>query len=176
MDMSEGVTQAQFAREIGKSRQYVSKLVSAGKLPVLPTGKLDSAVCHEVLRRLRDPARDLAKRNDPPATWDDDLADDGEDRGSYNQVAIQHKRAQAHLAELELRKRSGELVDKVDVEREAFDAARITRDRIMCVPQEIAGELKAMAAGASEHEILVYLRNKLRDALMEAAVNVGEGG
>lgn len=74
---------------------------------------------------------------------------------------------------LHLRKEEGELVEKAEVDRQAFDCARIVRDRLMALPQEMAGTLVSMT---DEKDIQLFLRNKIRDALMEAVGDVGAGG
>lgn len=58
-----GVSQAEFARQIGKTRQYVSKLVKLGKLPPNDDGSIDPVVGKAALAQMRDPARKLARRN-----------------------------------------------------------------------------------------------------------------
>lgn len=171
------VSQADFARDIGKSRQYVSKLVRLGKLPVLADGKLDAEICKALMAQMADPARRLG--NKPAAVaidpMDDDPLDDGGEvsKQTYSQAALIHKLAQGKLLNMQLRKEAGELVEKAEVEREGFDCARIIRDRLMALPQEMAGELVSMT---DEGAIRLYLRNKLRDALMEASKDVGDSG
>ncbi|MEZ0263037.1 MAG: hypothetical protein ACAH80_18675 [Alphaproteobacteria bacterium] len=172
-----GVTQAEFAKDIGKSRQYVNKLVSAGKLPTLDDGKLDPVVCKAVLSNMADPARRLARRNMGPQI--DNLLDDPLDdappvanKASYNDAALFHKQTQGQLLHMQLRKEAGELVEKSEMDREALDCARIVRDRFNSLPQEVAGELVKMT---DERQIMLFLRNKIRDLLMETLGDVGIG-
>lgn len=167
------VSQAEFAAAIGKSRQYVHKLVKAGKLPVADDGNLDPDICKAVLAQMRDPARTLAAQNKGLAALLDDEPDDAVPATTYNQAALIHKLAQGQMMQLQLRKEAGELVEKAEVEREGFDCSRIVRDRMMALPQEVAGELVGMT---DEAQIRLYLKNKIRDALMEASANVSEGG
>lgn len=170
------MSQSDFADVIGKSRQYVHKLVKAGKLPVAADGRLDPEICKALLQQMKDPARVLAAGNkqDLSALLDDEPDDAAPvQKQTYNQAALIHKLAQGQMIQLQLRKESGELVEKADVEREAFDCSRIIRDRLMTLPQEMAGELVGMT---DEAAIRLYLRNKLRDALMEASANVSESG
>ncbi len=168
------ITQAEFARQIGKSRQYVGKLIKEGKLPQEKDGTIIPAVGLAALEQMKDPARELARRNDLNGDFDDDDDDAApEKKGSnYNDAAIVHKIAQGKLAALAYEREAGNLVEKSEVERQAFDCARLVRDRLMLLPQEIAGTLVSMT---NENDIQLYLRNKIRDALMEAGNNVSAG-
>lgn len=194
-----GITQSEFARQTGVSKQYINKLVKQGKLPVLDSGRIDPDVARVALDKIRDPARRLGKdapdgagesRNaprshtavDPASDLFDVAADDYNEDGdaaathrgntSFNHVAIAHKGWQAKRAELEYKQAAGLLIDKGDVEREAFDVARAVRDRMIAIPAEVAGVLVGMA---NEQEIASFLRAKIRDALMETSAYVGVG-
>lgn len=181
-----GVTQTEFARQSGVSKQYINKLVKMGKIPVLDNGRIDPDLARLALDQIRDPARslgseasdDAGERNpsrpasgDPSPEYDDE--EPAASKGpSFNRVSIAHKGWQAKKAELEYRQAAGQLVDKGEVEREAFESARIVRDRMMAIPMEVAGALVGMS---NEQEIAAFLRSKIRDALMETSAHVGIG-
>lgn len=202
--MGQRLSQSDFARHIGRSRQYVHKLVRAGKVDVGPDGLIDAVAAVERLKAMADPARQLAQENagatnpegrvpvshgslplsgaaghgpvhDDPVE-DDDVVESAAVRerkvGDYSRAATVQKTFQAKMAQMEYERAAGNLVSKADVEKEAFDCARATRERLMSIPQEVCGPLVMMK---DEREIAVFLRNKIRDALMEVVGDVGIG-
>ena len=95
------------------------------------------------------------------------------DRESYFATKERRERAEADLAELELKERRAELVKKTDVERETFAVQRALRDRLTGIPDRIAPVLAAETDVAKCHEIVASeIRAALREvvqALAEAA-------
>jgi len=160
MSDRELVSQAEFARRMGWTRQYVSKLAKAGRL-VMVGNLVDVAASMAAVQAGADPARQLDAPKPVPA---------GE--MSFAQARAQRERANAQLAELELGERRGALLPRDMVEREAFERARGLRDRILMVPALIADELAALTDGP---EIRRKLDGALREALREAA-HVDPGG
>lgn len=184
--MSNLVSQAEFARSIGKSRQYINKLVKTEKIPVMAGGMIDPVLARAALSDQSDPARsmiaDQGSFEDEDDAFegedeDDDYSESGPARGnaqgpSYAKFRTAREGFQAKLAEVDFLERTGRLVKKDEVDREAFDAARQVRDRVLSVPHDVAGVLVGMQ---DEREIVRFLQNKLRDALMEAAKDVRFG-
>lgn len=177
--MAELITQAEYARRRDVSRQYIHRLVTQGKIPTDELKRIDPDVADAVLAQLADPARRL---NDMPEDTDGLPAESyetetpaepaGNGHASFAKFRSAREAYQAKLAQLDYEERAGKLVRKEDIEREAYDAARLIRDRFLAVPQEIAGTLVGMT---DEKEIIQYLRGKIRDALMEASNDVSLG-
>ena len=177
--MAELITQAEYARRRDVSRQYIHRLVTQGKIPTDELKRIDPDVADAVLAQLADPARRL---NDMPDDTDGIPAESyegeapaepaGNGHTSFAKFRSAREAYQAKLAQLDYEERAGKLVKKEEVEREAYDAARLIRDRFLAVPQEIAGTLVGMT---DEKEIIQYLRGKIRDALMEASNDVSLG-
>lgn len=178
--MAELITQAEYARRREVSRQYIHRLVTQGKIPTDENKLIDPDIADAVLEKLADPARRL---NDTPENEADfspaenyDADPSGEPTGnghtSFAKFRSAREAYQAKLAQLDYEERSAKLVRKEDVEREAFTASRLIRDRFLSLPQEIAGTLVLMK---DEKEIIQYLRGKIRDALMEASNDVSLG-
>lgn len=93
------------------------------------------------------------------------------DREGYFATKERRERAEADLAELELRERRGELVKKSDVEREIFAVQRALRDRLAGIPDRIAPMLAAEADVTRCHAIVAA---ELRAALGEVAGSLAE--
>lgn len=160
MSGRELVSQAEFARRMGWTRQYVSKLGKNCRL-VLAGNLVDVEASIAAVQAGADPARQLdAPRPVAPGEM------------SFAQARAQRERANAQLAELELGERRGALLPRDMVEREAFERARGLRDRILMVPALIADELAVMTDGPA---IRRKLDNALRQALRESA-HVDPGG
>lgn len=70
-------------------------------------------------------------------------------RASAERVALD-----AELKRLELDTLRGHLVDKRDVQREAFRLARALRDRLQAIPDRLAATLAALDKPAQVHETL----------------------
>lgn len=175
--MSERMSQAAYAktRTPPVSRQYINKLVHQGKIEVDEKKRVDPEQADKVLEELADPSQAKIEENTPPD--EDGLGEDGQLGSSsqqpsslMSQARISQVAYKAKLAQLDFEERAGKLVSVQDVEREAFEAARQVRDTLLSVPQEVAGVLVTMK---DEKEIAVFLRSKLKDALMEAGANVG---
>lgn len=181
--MAELISQAEYARRKGVSRQYIHRLITQGKIPTDDENRIDPDIADAALAQLSDPARhlngDLGDETDSgPA--DDYDADNAENAGSapanghasFARFRSAREGYQAQLAKLDYEERAGKLVRKDEVEREAFEVARQLRDRLLSIPQEISGTLVGMI---DEKEIAKFLRAKIRDALMEASNDVSLG-
>ena len=62
---------------------------------------------------------------------------------SFSAARTRKETALAGLRELELRKKRGELVEVVAVQKEAFACGRQTRDAILSIPDRLSGVLVA---------------------------------
>jgi hypothetical protein len=116
------ITPAEFARHIGKTRQYVSKLIRSGKVAA-PGGRIDLAQGLAALAAQRDPAQDL-RSDDPEET--SALASLGFYQAQTTREQICAKREKLKLDRLEGRLlRSGASLPGRDAKRFP-PAARIT--------------------------------------------------
>lgn len=176
--MAELITQAEYARRREVSRQYIHRLVTQGKIPTDELKRIDPDVADAVLAQLSDPARRL---NETPEEtdggaeiYDQDPAAEpaGNGHTSFAKFRSAREAYQAKLAQLDYEERAGKLVRKEEIDREAFEAARLIRDRFLSLPQELGGTLVGMT---DEKEIIQYLRAKIRDALMDVSNDVSLG-
>lgn len=92
--------------------------------------------------------------------------------GSDYEIAKAHEKTfKAKMAELDYLKRKGELVERVDVEREVFDMARKVRNNILNIPAKIMDKL---AATTDPFEVEKLLTDELYQALEGLANEVQE--
>jgi phage terminase Nu1 subunit (DNA packaging protein) len=87
---------------------------------------------------------------------------DAEEEESYAEARTRKEVATANLKELEAAEKRGDLVDAHAAARQFRSMTSAARDRIMSIPQRIAGRLAGIT---DENEVLVLLDDELRDAL-----------
>lgn len=100
-----------------------------------------------------------------------DLGD--EDPNSLHAAKRRREFALAEMAEIELAEKLGDLVRVADVRKMGFEAARITRDSLLNIPNRIADELASLKTRDEVHELLT---KELFEALssLERIHNVGD--
>lgn len=91
----------------------------------------------------------------------------GPDGNENIDLLLREQRAKTEKAELELEKMKGDLVNKNEVEKIAFEKARIVREAIENIPQRIA---PILAAEADIHQCRETLKKELKNALEELSV------
>ena len=143
--MRELVTQAEYARHRGVTKQAVSKAVKAGKIRLLD-GLIDPREADQTWLR-RDvqtsapPVQGPAVRPAAPAPEGPRLT-----AADYWEAKAARERAQAALAELELAEREGKLVDAGEMVAGQFEIFRQLRDALMATPERVAAEFPAETA------------------------------
>jgi hypothetical protein len=109
-----------FAKQVGLSRGRISQLVREG-LPVDARGRIDPDAGRRWIAENIDPDR---RRGGPakPAELEDGLL------GSVARLRGHKLAREAQILDLELRRKSGEVVDRAEAERAIFARARQERD------------------------------------------------
>lgn len=132
------VSKAAFARDRGVTRQSVHEWVNAYSIQLVD-GKLDL----DVARVQWDVHR---KRRTARSGRDDSKGDRATSGGGPDYWASKTKReeAEARLAELKLAEMAGKLVDRADVERANFTAARIMRDQLAAASPRLAAAVMGL--------------------------------
>lgn len=96
------------------------------------------------------------------------------ERGAYGTLAkakAKNELFKANLAELEFKKRTGQLLPVEEVERVWGDHVRIAKERFMSLPNRIAPTLLRMT---ELRDMETCLRNALREVLEEMSAKVVE--
>lgn len=146
--MGEPITQAEFARRHGVTRQAVNDWVARGVLSLVE-GKLDESAALEAIAAVADPARDQrilisgpasemssAEALQSPAPAGTSAAAETpnpEEAGSFHAAKTRRERAQAELAELRLAR-----------ERRELAPVTVLEDALARVSREIAVILEAL--------------------------------
>ncbi len=168
------ISQAEWARRNGFSRQYAHELVKKGTI-VLDGGKINEETANVILAAIRDITREpkvngnssnghVAENN-----LDDSVVVDCEPQLEAAElskkllsVRIKNEEEKGKILEAKARTEAGQLVDADEVRKTAFDMARIARDSILNVPDRIASLLTSIT---DEKEMHTVLTKELRLAL-----------
>jgi hypothetical protein len=136
------MTQADYARHRGVSRQAISKAVAAGKIPVKDGGLIDPAEADFARGETRERIN-LGEGQMRPAA-----PEVPDDRPSSTAKLTEYKAYdagyRAKLTQLELQKQIGKLCDKAEVDRHTFDVQRRLRDRMLSVGGNCAERLAVL--------------------------------
>ncbi len=162
------ITQAEYARRLGVSRQYINRLVKSGKIPVFAGGKVDAAAADAARVDNADPARapfsKLAQQEIPRFLREDLPQAPAADpkQSSYQDARTLREQANAQRAQLELKQLQGLLVEKKAVEKEIGSIYRDFREKLLRIPRREAGKLVTLK---TEREVAAYLEEMIRQAL-----------
>lgn len=179
------ITQAEWARRHGFSRQYAGRLVKRG-LVALIDGKVDPDQADAALAAVREPARQPRRKNRPgpaPQPASERRQDDGggeplsllpaQGPGQTPggdlptlllRTRIKSEVERAKLLEIKAKVEAGKFVDVDDVEVAAFNRARVVRDSLLNIPDRLAAVL---AAESDAREVHALLSAEIRQALEE---------
>jgi hypothetical protein len=176
------LSQAEYAEHRGCSAVAVHKAVKAGRISLI--GKLiDPAVAdiqweQNTRARTRNvgtapapgqaPGADLVTQAAaagspaaPPTVPDSPIVDTG-----YTQARARRENAEAEQAEIDLRKRKGELVERIDVDRAGYEIARDIRDAMESSVNAAAAEMASMTSAEACAEALRRHNRAICDLLV----------
>jgi len=173
-----GMTQSEYARRIGKTRQYVNKLVKLGKIPLGAGGRIDPALADAALEVALDPAREVDKKG--PGEVDslqNDQAESVNQSGDRQKGGLTYHRARSLrenyrflLTKVEYQERVGHLVRLQDVNQALTDAGRLIMNRLLNWPSKLA---PILAAESDERRINEVLMREARALLKEFHESLG---
>ena len=130
------VSQAEFARQQGFTRGYVTKLIKKGVIQ-LKKGKVDSVQAERAMKANADPVTLI--RSDQST----DLAQTQPGTVDFVTARTMREAFKAKMAKLEYEEKSGTLTDAGKVRQDAFKAGRIIRDELLAIPDRMADVLAA---------------------------------
>jgi phage terminase Nu1 subunit (DNA packaging protein) len=160
------VNSAEFAESQGFSRPYVTKLVRQGVIVRDAKGQINENAAIAALQARRQPIKALRRGK---ASNNVDLAI-GAGPGAETlstmllKSRIKTEVERGKLAELDRRRREGELVERSEVEQAAFCNARRVRDALMNIPARVAS---LYAAETDPQKIHQNLEDEIRNVLID---------
>ena len=128
-----GMTQTEYAKHRGVSRQAVFRHKMAGRLVCTERGFINVAASDEALKAVLDPA--FTAR---PEASNDKI---NLKRTSFDKSKAKEKQYQAALLELDYLAKNKKLVSAKGVEKAAYELGRKFRDEMLRVPQRVISQL-----------------------------------
>lgn len=165
------ISQAEWARRHGFSRQYAGSLVKRGVVR-LTDGKVDPAQADAAIAALREPARPQRRAGVPRIGASGDrsaLPGRGDESPASQPLAatgvgdlptlllrtrIKSEVERAKLLELKARVEAGKYVDADEVKVAAFNRGRAVRESLLNIPDRLAPVLAAEGDAARVHALL----------------------
>jgi hypothetical protein len=151
------ISQAEWARRQGFSKQYVGKLISQGKIK-LTNGMIDERTANAVLENQRDPSLPLRRTGDGIYEQRNEMHD------LLVKTKLKNEIERGKLLEAKVRSETGELISAEKVRQAMFAKGRIIRDGMMNIPDRISSLLANENDAAKIHEIL---SKEIREVLTE---------
>jgi hypothetical protein len=124
------VSQREYARRRGVRHSAVQRAISEGRITTLPDGRIDPA---------------LADRQ-----WSENTITAEGDGGKLLRARTVYMVSKARLADMQLKRLSGELLPAAEVKIAAFNASRRVRDACMNIPTRCCGAVAAEVRRAIE--------------------------
>ncbi|UYM16203.1 hypothetical protein [Endozoicomonas euniceicola] len=142
------LSQAEFARQQGFTRGYVTKLIKKG-IVKLKNGKVDSEQAIQSMKAHADPVTLVRPDKSQPLT--------PEQNGTVDFVTARTMREafRAKMAKLEYEQKNGQLTDAAQVRSDAFKAGKMVRDGLLALPDRLADLLAAESDPATVRTLLV---------------------
>lgn len=159
----EYLTQAEFGRRTGRTQQAVSKLVRAGKIPLRRRDGKKLIPFHHAQAALAENMDPAQAGNSPSAQGQ---ASTG--RATYTEVRTAQMALKVQDQQLELAKKRGQLIDRDEALRRAFEFARGFRDHMQNFPARYAA-LLAAETGADVQKLAIALERRLKEYLGDLA-------
>lgn len=159
-----------YARHRKVTRKAVYDALKSGAIVVDGNGKIDVDAADRAWGGgvAPEPEQLRASRGSTP-DGDTEAADGGESRNAADTRAA---RAKADLAEIKARQAAGDLVPREQVERDAYEAGRLTQERVLTVPAKV---LALVRAAPTDIEAFRLLDDALRGALRSASAEIANG-
>ncbi len=166
------VTQAQFARLVGKSRQSVSKAVISGRLPTHGPRKLIDAA--SAMQQL---AGSVSRVNVIDEDDADDLQPPAASGPSLTQLKARTEEERATLLRLDRLEREGMLVPRDQVALEQETAARLVKKALDTIPShaedlEAAATRGSLAFRKALKDLVRSVQESIANSMVEAAAQL----
>ncbi len=141
----EKITQTEWAREIGVSKQYVCYLVKKG-IVELEDGLINREQANEAVAAIRDPSQPLRRKN---------YSENGEKLSTMLlKTRIKNEMERGKLLEVKAKAEIGELVAVEEVKRDAFNVARVVRNNLLNIPNRVSALLASLSDTEKIHKTL----------------------
>jgi hypothetical protein len=151
------ITQTEWARRQGFSKQYVGKLISQRKIKLV-NGMIDEKSANAVLQNQRDPNLPIRRNGSSSYESQSDMHD------LLVKTKLKNEIERGKLLEAKVKNEMGQLISAEKVRQAMFAKGRIIRDGILNVPDRVSSLLATINDASQIHEILM---KELREVLEE---------
>jgi hypothetical protein len=158
------ISQSEWARRQGFSRQYVNKLIKEGKIKPID-GMIDEGVANSILTRQRDPNQPIRRNGGGTYEERNDIHD------LLVKTKLKNEIERGKILEARAKTELGQLVSVEEVKKVAFARGRIIRDGMLNIPDRISALLATINDASQIHEILT---KEIREVLEELSRNTDE--
>ncbi|WP_264951431.1 MULTISPECIES: hypothetical protein [unclassified Wolbachia] len=141
------ITQTEWAREIGVSKQYVCYLVKKG-IVELEDGLIDRERANRAIETIRDPSQPLRRKNNSENESTSNLST------MLLKTRIKNEMERGRLLEAKAKAEIGELVAVEEVKTEAFNVAIVVRNNLLNIPNRVSALLASLSDTEKIHETL----------------------
>lgn len=156
------ITQTEWARKQGFSKQYVCYLVKQG-IVELKDGLIDREQANNALETIRDPSQPLRRKN-----GENSQNERGKNTNDLStmllKTRIKNEMERDKLLEAKATAEIGELVSVAEVKMEAFNTARVIRNNLLNIPDRVSALLASIKEEEKIHETLT---KEIKTALEE---------
>ena len=163
MTSSELISQSEFARRLGVTRQYVNKLIRLGKIEKIGT-KVDFVKASAALKNMADPVRKKSSAP-PPDPEPESEPSDNSRAPTFGEAKTMREIYNAKLARLRYEEESGSLIARDEVEDRARDIAIILKEGLLSLPTKM---MEKLAVTSDPREINSILDAEVRDLLRKS--------
>lgn len=151
------ISQSEWARRQGFSRQYVSKLISEGKVKLI-NGMISENQANTALEIQRNPSLPQYRSGESSYKKTENINE------LFAKARLKNEIERGKILEARAKSEIGQLVSAEEVKKAAFAKARIVRDGILNVPDRVSALLATINDASQIHEILTKeLRNVLEE-------------
>jgi hypothetical protein len=151
------ISQSEWARRQGFSKQYVGKLIKQGKIHLID-GMIDEYTANAELEMKRNIDLPRQRKNHGSYFVQDDM------HNLLIKTKLKNEIEKGKLIEAEVKEKLGELVSMAEVNRVFYAKAKAVRDGILNVPDRISALLASINDPAEIHKTLT---KELRQVLEE---------
>jgi hypothetical protein len=160
------ISQAEYARRRGFSKQYVGQLVARGKI-TLVNGLVDATAADQALAQSHDPARYATRPMQPDPPMHDPAAPGLQHSFAKARTIREHFRALREKLDYETT--TGTLIPRQAVEAAGAELGRIVRDEIIAAAGPAATALAQQYPAISQHAVQAVILDHLSQALHRIA-------
>jgi hypothetical protein len=151
------ITQTEWARRQGFSKQYANNLVKSGKIKLV-NGMVDERTANAVLKNQRDASLPLRRTGRGVYEQQDDMHD------MLVRTKLKNEIERGRILEARAKAEIGQLISAEKVRQTMFAKGRIIRDGILNVPDRVSSLIATINDASQIHEILM---KELREVLEE---------